>query len=72
MRSINTYDQKSSNCDREDFDVTILEAQNRSNEGFQVAPDPELNTTMPIRIGHFDSAEACSASKFNSRGAILG
>jgi hypothetical protein len=68
---MNAYDQKSRNCDRENFDVTVLEAQNGSKQGLQVAPDPELNTTTLIRIGHFDRAEACSASKFNLRGGIL-
>jgi hypothetical protein len=59
------------NCDREDFDMTILEAQDGSNQGLQVAPGPELNTTTPIRIGHFDRAEAYSASKFNLRDGIF-
>ena len=33
IRSINTYDLKSTNSDEENFDVTILEAQNGGKQG---------------------------------------
>jgi len=51
--------------------VIILEAQSELKQGLEVAFEPELNTTPPIRIGHFDSAETCSASKLNWKAGIL-
>ena len=50
----NVYDQKTTNHNRQDLDVTSLEAQS----GRLQVLAPELNITPPIRIGHFDCAEA--------------
>jgi len=44
----NGYDDKSTNCNRDDVNVPHREAQSGRYQGLQMAPDPELSTTTPL------------------------